>query len=212
MKHHKKIILVTMVGIATMQSSFIQANDNDFVIVPSYITESSIDGDALSGASGAIGVNMVAGDDNLQANAAAIAISPNGLARTHISSHQATAIGQATAPDSSIAGIRDNAFANSTGILSINQISGGSNVQANGVSFAYGLEVTPVTDAALAQEVTGNTTDLSANGLDKSSLHIADIEATAFENSRGIVQINQTAGSGNATRNNFALRISAAAK
>ena len=201
-----------MLGISGLQAPIIHANDTDVVIIPSYIAESIIDGNALAGVRGATGVNMVAGDANQQANAAAVGVSPNGASITSISSRQNTELGQANAPDIAITGIRDNAFANASGILSINQISGESNVQANGVSMSFGLEGMTITDVELAQTVTGNTAGLSVNGLDKSSLHIADIESTAFENSRGIVQINQTAGSGNATRNNFALRISTGAK
>lgn len=211
MNSYTGILLGVMSGMTSTLSISAQANDFD-VFVPSYIVESLIDGNALSDVNGAVGINLVSGDHNQQANAAAAAISPNGMARTHISIRQKTALGQANAPDISVAGIRDNAFANSSGLLSINQISGVSNAQANGISFAFGQGIEAVTDADLSQTITGQAIDTVITGQNTPGVRIADVESTAFENSRGIVQLNQTAGSGNATRNNFALRISAGAK
>ncbi|WP_126456094.1 hypothetical protein [Sulfuriflexus mobilis] len=209
MNHYTGALLAVLSSITSSLPISAQANDFE-VVLPSYITESIVEGDALAGVNGAVGINLVAGDANLQANAAAIAISATGIARSRIASHQATALGQGTVPDISITSIRGNAFSNSTGILSINQISGVSNTQANGI--AYGVGVEAITDVELSQSITGYAIAPVVKGLDKPGIRIADIESTAFENSRGIVQINQTAGSGNATRNNFALRISTGAK
>lgn len=209
MNQRTGILLSIMSSVMIAQPISTQANDAE-VFAPGYITETVIDGNALSGVNGAVGVNVAAGDANLQANSAAITISPGGTARTTITSLQRTALGQNNAPDISVAGIRDGAFSNSSGILSINQVSGASNAQANGFSFGIGIEV--ITDADLAQTITGYANDSTISGADKPGVRIADIEATAFENSRGIVQVNQTAGSGNATKNNFALRISTGAK
>lgn len=209
MKRTTGILLGVIGGMMAGLSPTVYANDNE-VILPDYIAESVIGGDAVSNASGVVGVNVSAGDFNQQSNSGAVAISPNGIATTTVGISQKTALGQGSAPDISITGIRDSAFSNSSGVLSINQVSGTSNVQANGFSFGIGVEA--ITDADLSQAVTGYANDAALSGLEKPTIRIADIEATAFENTRGIVQVNQTAGSGNATRNNFALRISTGAK
>lgn len=211
MNDYTRTLLGVVVGMTSILPVMAHAVDT-IQFLPSYITESLIDGNAASGIQGATGINLVAGDANQQANAAAIAISPNGTAITSTRVHQSTALGQGNAPDISIASIRDKAFMNSTGVLSINQISGVSNAQVNGLSLSLGIDGTAITDVELSQSITGQAPDLVSNGLVSPGVRIADIEATTFENSRGIVQINQTAGSGNATRNNFALRSSGSVK
>lgn len=183
------------------------ASDYGYTI-PGYIARSVIDGNAASGAIGNIAINQAAGDANLQFNAGAIAINPTGAASAYINSRQRTATGQATIPNISIARIGDNAFANAAGVIAINQISGTGNVQANGFAIAFGLEGEVLAESVLAQTISSVANGPILPQQTEANTRLLDVEATAFANSHGIVQLNQTVGTGNATSNNFVLRFS----
>lgn len=92
--------------------------------LPSAINSSIIDGHVLSGARGRNVVNMAAGDANAQQNAAAIALSPNGVANVDLNTKQNLHQNSRPVPGISVSGIAGNAFTNSIGALSINQTSG----------------------------------------------------------------------------------------
>ena len=111
-----------------------------------------------------------------------------------------------TPADVSIIRINDGAFANATGLLLINQASGQGNLQANSIAIALGIEGGVISENTLAQIVT--TSDPQSNAATSRGytrkISVAD---DAFAGTRGIVQLNQSAGSRNATVNSFALRL-----
>lgn len=164
-----------------------------------------IDGNAGSDAQGVLGVNMAAGDSNLQSNATSISISgANGRASAQSNVVQAIAAGSFTVPDVARAKIDGNAFSNAAGAMGINQAAGAVNAQANSVAIAVGVNAKVTADAELAQSVSGVAPEsVAANGQQRETT-VAD---TAFRGARGIVQVNQSAGVANATGNSFALRV-----
>ncbi len=176
---------------------------------PGYITRSVIDGNALSHVRGRFAVNMSAGDSNAQTNAAAIALSTqDGIAIGLVGGVQATDIRHTGLPDIATASIGGNAFANSAGLISINQSSGVGNAQANGAAFAMGFE--EVIAESVLSATTSNAVPAGAGaGKSHQAVSIAD---TAFDGAHGLVQVNQSAGSGNSTANNFALQVQLGAK
>lgn len=178
----------------------------DFVPeLPSYITSSVIEGNALSNIHGILAVNVAAGDSNAQLNAGALAVGlDGGFATAQVNLQQAVGWVRATAPNLSIAIIRDHAFANSLGTISVNQTSGVGNTQANGLAIAVGFVVEAVSESKLAATASGVGLEGQAKSI---NLKAASIANTAFEGSRGIVQVNQSAGSGNSTANNFAFQL-----
>ena len=173
--------------------------------LPGYITQSVIDGNALSNVRGRFAVNMAAGDSNTQVNAGALAIDlGGGLATAQVISYQAVGMIHAISPDLSIAIIGDRAFANSVGAISVNQTSGVGNTQANGMAIAVGFEVEAVSESVLAATASGvGLTESGSN----SGVKAVSISDTAFHGSLGLIQINQSAGSGNSTANNFAFQL-----
>lgn len=161
-------------------------------------------------ASGATSINMVAGDFNAQMNLKALAAtSGRGVAQATVSGLQMME-GNRVLGDSASFGratIGSGAFSNSSGLLSVNQASGVGNAQANGVAIAIGVEGAGIAESELGAVITGNSLD----NLDRSvrnSRQVVAVDGDAFDGSRGVVQINQLAGSGNATANNFALSVS----
>lgn len=208
MERRVDIITVIALILALMIPMFVSAADYDYAIPPGYIATSVIEGNAAGGVTGTFGINQVAGDANVQSNSGAFAVNPTGAASAYINSRQRTATGQATVPNISIARIGDNAFANASGVISINQISGTGNAQANGFAFAFGLEGELLTEGVLAQTISNPANGPALQQQTDINTRLLDVEATAFDNSHGIVQLNQSVGTGNATSNNFALRFS----
>ena len=110
---------------------------------------------------------------------------------------------------SSISGIGGHAFTNSIGALSINQTSGTGNAQVNGMAIGIGLDVNVMSESMLSNMSTG--AGLAAREPDE-GIRSATIADSAFNGSRGLVQVNQSAGSGNSTANNFVLQLDLGAK
>lgn len=176
---------------------------------PDYTASSTIEGRAFEHARGAIGVNQTVGDANAQTNAAAIAIAPHGVALASVQAGQRSAPGQATVPDVASVRLGSQAFGQAQGLIAINQTSGTGNTQFNGAAIAIGQ--TPVTYSEVALDDLAGTaagTELpeGGEGLPARSLS-AGVEAGALGHARGVVQLNQSAGVGNATANHFALRV-----
>jgi hypothetical protein len=177
--------------------------------MPSYVTQSVIDSNVLSHVRGRFAVNMSAGDSNVQANAAAVALGAQGSSAIGlVGGIQVTDPRQATLPNLATAIIGEHVFANSSGLISINQTSGVGNAQANGAAFAMGF------DEVIAESVLSATTSNAVpTGAGASKSHqAASINDTAFDGTSGLVQVNQSAGSGNSTANNFALQVQLGAK
>lgn len=153
---------------------------------------------------GRIGVNMAAGDQNSQINAAALAVSYGQGAHATLDLQQNVRLNEADWAHDSTSTITENAFANVTGVISVNQVSGLGNAQINAVAIGLGIEGEAVTEVSLASTTTGYDAALAPTNTGHRE---ARIDEKAFDGSSGLVQINQLAGSGNATANSFQLNI-----
>lgn len=174
------------------------------LLMPSIAT-STIGSNALASVQGRAAVNIVAGDSNAQANNAALAA---GLGMTSAQAYtgivQMMNLRHAEALGVAHAVIGDQAFTNATGLVSVNQASGVSNAQANTVAIGLGFEAAVVAESRLAMTTSG----AASIDLDPARVRIrgVSISDTAFVGARGLVQVNQSAGSGNSTANVFALK------
>lgn len=175
--------------------------------VSGWSTESIIGGGAVSDFSGVAGINMAAGHENLQSNAAAIVLGDShgkGLAKVH--SSQSLLLGSGSLPESSRARISDGAFAHGAGVFSINQASGLGNAQANGITIGVGRSIRPMSDLQLGQSV-AMPSGMREKMQGGSGHREAIVGKQTFSGTRGIVQLNQAAGTGNATANGFSLNV-----
>lgn len=204
-----KIVVATLLAMPCgLHGQLAMAQDN-LPDMPSYITQSIIESNVLSNVRGRFAVNMTAGDANTQANAAAIALgTQSGPAIGVVNGMQAIGPHQANSPDIAIATIGSQAFANSSGLISVNQSSGVGNAQANGAAFAMGFE--EVVAESVLSATTSNAVPIDAG--DSKRHQTVSIDDTAFNGVHGLVQVNQSAGSGNSTANNFALQVQLGAK
>jgi hypothetical protein len=156
---------------------------------------------ALAGSTGVLSVNEAAGLDNGQSNQTAIVIGTSGGV---YNGGSLTASAAARVP-SATAKIEGDAFSNTSGAVLVNQASGAANLQRNSVILGAGaMGVETVSDSELSAAAPRNGSLAHLPGV--RSEREATISTDAFKNASGIVQINQTAGAGNATANSFVLR------
>ena len=179
------------------------------------LDQAVIEGAAVSGAQGRIAVNQAAGTGNAQANLGALATSDGGLGLVGVHAAQKPgATSPALRERDAAAHIQHGAFSGSQGVLSVNQIAGSGNAQANLFMVGQGPQgavaagvhgITGIDDAALA-DVAGdaNTTEGAVVPSWRREAVIAD---DAFRGSQGVVQVNQTAGVGNSSTNAIVLQL-----
>ena len=152
---------------------------------------------------GNITVNQAAGDQQQQVNSRAIAIGTQGSASTRISQKLDTA------PDPSLnakAAIQGNSFSNGNGVIGVNQSAGANNQMINAVRIGISAQPQGIDDSALSQQ---NVALLPSSGT------VAPVSGSrqvvtsdqAFTGSRGVVQLNQSAGVGNRMANTLNVRV-----
>ncbi|MCW4149592.1 hypothetical protein OM427_08625 [Halomonas sp. 18H] len=163
-------------------------------------------GSALSRISGVSTTNMSAGDGNVQSNIGSVALGNSANAASVL--QQQSWIGERLSSQQENVQIKDRAYRGAEGWLSINQAAGQGNVQSNSFNVALGISVSSLSDASL-QRVLAEQQGLSGtDGQQSSTRRSIKIERSAFVDAQGVVQVNQSAGTGNATSNSFGMSMS----
>ena len=109
-------------------------------------------------------------------------------------------VARADEPTSQLVVAGGSIFAGASGTIGVNESAGIANQQINAIAIGG----TTVSDSVLAGEVSQQRTSVPlGHERDRNQTAIAP---GAFSNVRGIVQLDQTAGDGNAAINSFALR------
>jgi hypothetical protein len=169
--------------------------------LPQIGADSTIANGAGAGVSGALTVNETAGINNAQANQ--VTISTGALVGNDNASVQSASV--AAQVTNARASIEANAFSNTSGAVLLNQSAGAGNLQRNSTQIGTAaLGVETVSDGELSATAPKNGGPGQSIGVH--GVREANISSDAFRNVNGIVQINQTAGAGNATANSFVLR------
>lgn len=184
-----------------------QARD-DYAEMLGYLAQTRIDQNALAGSSGAIAVNQAAGDLNQQANLRAIAIGGHAIATVDARQHRDADTYDTPAHASAVIG--GSALAGASGIASINQASGSGNAETNAVSLALAQQGTRgEQDGPMSASAFASAERRRAPGpAGKTASRNVAVEATALRGFEGVLQLNQIAGSANATGNRLMLSIS----
>ncbi len=195
-------LAVAVVGTATAQSQ-----GDSYTGMLSYLSaDTRIDGNALAGADGSIKVNQAAGELNLQANLHSMANGAHASATAR--SLQLRQANSFNSPMQASATIGGNALAGASGIASINQASGGGNASLNAVTATLAAQgIREASDEAM----TSSEVLASAGGqsivTDPRATRRVGVEASALRGFDGVLQLNQIAGSGNATENRFSMSV-----
>ena len=170
--------------------------------LPALVDVQSVIGSGVAnGAAGVVAINETSGLDNVQANQGVLM---NGPAPLNLSAsvQSASANARTTAAKSDIG---SNAFSNTSGLIEVNLSAGVANLQRNSAVIGSA----PVEGEIVADGVLSATTAKSGgtgrSGENRDPREVS-IGTDALKNVSGIVQINQTAGSGNVSSNSFVLR------
>lgn len=166
--------------------------------------------DAVQQTRGRIAINQTSGHGNLQANQLTIGIGDAATA----AANSAQLTGHQPLSRAASARIDGHAFAHTQGALAINQSAGAGNAQLNLLMFGTGA-----TQASLSQRIAViDDAALAGVGANQPTASIAPtgareavIGATSLVGSQGVVQINQSAGNGNASINAIVLQLPGAA-
>ncbi|QAU24116.1 hypothetical protein EO087_09035 [Dyella sp. M7H15-1] len=184
-------------------SAFAQSTPPEsYAAMLNYLDNDTIGGNALQDTSGVSSVNTAAGNGNLQGNLHAFATGTQSDALIQAQQHARNYSPGAMLYASAIIG--GHAYDNGQGIASINQVSGNSNTQLNGVAVALASQgIREATDSSLSAAVSA-----SAEGQSPSNPHAqasgtrsVEVDPSAMEGFNGVMQLNQVAGSGNASDN-----------
>ncbi|MBV8680311.1 MAG: hypothetical protein JO338_07690 [Aquitalea sp.] len=157
---------------------------------------------------GVLALNQAAGNANQQGNLQAVAVSTTASHANVFLPQQQSANTTAAMADAH-ASITGAAFSGSQGLMAINQTAGNANQSLNTFSLAVSPQphVTTLPSAAadsLLADTAGSSPTVTTTG---SSGHVqTDISAAAFQGSRGLVQLNQIAGSHNQAVNVVAVQ------
>lgn len=200
MKHRRlRATFWLLGGLAALPAGAQTAAPND---------QARIGHDAATGLNGRIAINQAAGVGNVQANLAAIALAERGHGVFDLQGRQ-----QAQAGDrqrSASARIEGQAFTDASGVLSLNQAAGSGNAQLNLFAIGHGDVqsaenlIAGLDDTALAAVAGDNRTEGAGAS---PGVRTATIDRDAFRGSQGVVQVNQTAGVGNASVNAIVLQL-----
>jgi hypothetical protein len=199
----RRAVLACACAAATAAAAFASqaAHAQDVPRVPQVSADAAIANGAAANVHGAIAVNEAAGLDNIQANQMTLTTG-GATANDNASAQGATGAAKVKAARATIEG---NAFSSTSGAVMLNQSAGAGNLQQNSVQLGTAaLGVETVSDGVLSAAAPKNGGRGQSNGVE--SAREANISSDAFKNASGIVQINQTAGAGNATANSFVLR------
>ncbi len=200
-----RLLVVASVA-AAMPLASAQSQDG-YAGMLAYLVDSRIDGRALAGSSGAIAVNMAAGDFNLQANLHSMAVGRNASATV---SAQQQGSDVFDVPLHASATLGGEALSGANGITSINQVSGSGNVELNSVAAVLAQQgIRETTEEALASA--GSFVSAGGQGAAGDSLspgtRRVGVEASALRGFDGVLQLNQIAGSGNVTDNHLSISV-----
>jgi hypothetical protein len=203
----RAVVFLAMVLLVPLAAQAQQADP--YAAMLSYLNHSRIDGRALSNADGAITVNQVAGDFNQQANLLAMASGDTAQidiqARQRLSNNRVTGRG----PLDASASIGGQALNGATGVAMINQASGIGNAMSNVVATTLAQQgIRESDDEALAASgaLASAGGQGTANSRSAGTRHVA-VEETALRGFDGVLQLNQIAGSGNATANQLGISV-----
>ncbi|SMQ23876.1 hypothetical protein SAMN04488483_1260 [Pseudomonas helmanticensis] len=148
-------------------------------------------------------VNQAAGDQMQQTNTKAIAIGTSANATTSVRQHIDTPANPATNASATIGG---SSFSNGNGILGVNQGAGANNQMANVTRISISAGPQSVDDSALSQQNVAFLPSSGATGTSPGSRQVTTSDQ-AFTGSRGVIQVNQSAGVGNRMANTLSIRV-----
>ncbi|MGE8149991.1 adhesin [Pseudomonas vancouverensis] len=152
---------------------------------------------------GNFNVNQASGDQQQQTNARAIAIGTEASATTSVHQKLDTPANRSIDASATIGG---TSFSNGNGVLGVNQGAGANNQMANAMRISISAMPQAVDDSALSQQNVALLPSSGATGTPTGSRQVVTSDQ-AFTGSRGVIQVNQSAGVGNRMANTLSIRV-----
>jgi hypothetical protein len=152
---------------------------------------------------GNLSVNQAAGDQQQQTNVRAIAIGTEANATTSVIQRLNTPANPSMNATATIGG---TSFSNGNGVLGVNQGAGANNQMANAMRISISAQPQSVDDSALSQQNVALLPSSGATDASKGSRQVVTSDQ-AFTGSRGVIQVNQSAGVGNRMANTLSIRV-----
>ena len=205
-RFHVAASLLLSLGVC-MSGAHAQSAAEGYAGMLSYLSaDSRLDGGALAGSNGSIKLNQAAGDMNLQANLHSMASGSGASAQVSAAQRQQGDL--FNTPTLATATIGGNALAGASGIASINQASGGGNTELNSVTAALAAQgIREANDEAMASAAAlASAGEQPAISGPRGTRRVG-VEASALRGFDGVLQLNQIAGSGNATENRLSISV-----
>lgn len=157
------------------------------------------------GYNGVMMLNQAAGSGQQQVNARAVGAGDSTETRINVEQARGSLAGEHLLLDAS-ARIRGDAFSQGNGVLGVNQSAGIGNQQINAFRIGLGSMPESLDDSGLAQSAAPSSINSGAVAPQSGQRQIS-IDDQAFAESRGVVQLNQSAGAGNRMVNSLGIRI-----
>ena len=159
-----------------------------------------IEPNTLNEASGFVGVNVAAGDNNIQANNTSIALGKN--AQTLNRSFMQTTASADTGSASVSMGA--NTLTNARGLISVNQVAGAGNAQLNDIALAFGDNIQMLSDISLSIRPPAANNSNDTDELNNKTVYL---DNNSLKGASGAIQLNQIAGNGNIAVNRVSMPI-----
>ncbi len=150
---------------------------------------------------GVLSINQAAGNQQQMSNSRAVAL---GGQATNVDIQNLN--GKVDPSLNAKAAIQGSSFTNGNGVLGINQSAGANNQSVNAVRISLNPGPQSIDDSVLLQQ---NTTTLATDSGLTSTTGSRQVVTSdqAFTGSRGVIQVNQSAGVGNRVANTLGITI-----
>jgi hypothetical protein len=182
-----------------------KSSNNNSVSLPSGDNKATVNGQALQGAQGAVGLNVTAGAGNVQSNDVALAAVDAGkvfasaqVFNTQTDPGESLAIGNAI----NKASLGGSALSGAKGTIGVNIAAGAGELQENGMAASTNSSgrIAKATDY---NKQSADNNSLRLNGCDPTN--VASMSGTALMNAMGNIGVNIAAGAGNLQHNGLAI-------
>ena len=152
---------------------------------------------------GNVTINQAAGDQQQQVNVRAVALGTSAHASTSVTQKINTPADPSLNAKAAILG---NSFSNGSGVIGINQSAGANNQMVNAVRIGISAQPQGIDDSVLSQQNVALIPDSGTAPPTSGSRQVVTGDQ-AFTGSRGVVQLNQSAGVGNRMANTLNIRV-----
>lgn len=160
--------------------------------------------DSGQGFNGNFSLNQAAGHSHQQVNSRVISAGDRANATSTIRQTLEIVPGSTTGAQMH-SRIEGASFSQGNGVIGINQSAGIGNQHINAFRITLGAVPESLDDSVLSQNVTRPS--ISGIAVPKNGERSVAISDDAFAGSRGVVQLNQSAGIGNTSANNLSIRV-----